>query len=57
MKRVGGIDARRPVPLIAEESFRSWFRVRPVRPDGEEVLLWVDTFTDAFAPEVGKAAV
>jgi len=55
-KRVGGIDRRRPLPAFAEQSFRDWFAGRPVAP-GDPVLLWVDTWTNAFSPEVGRAAV
>jgi Fe-S oxidoreductase len=55
-KRLGGIDARRPLPQFAAGSFRHWFARRPARA-GAAVLLWVDTFTDHFAPEVGQAAV
>ena len=55
-KRLGGIDARRPLPQFAAQTFRPWFAGRPVR-DGTPVLLWVDTFTDYFTPEVGQAAV
>jgi FAD/FMN-containing dehydrogenase/Fe-S oxidoreductase len=56
-KRVGGIDARRPLPGFASQTFRSWFAHRSVNGQGEPVLLWVDTFTDHFSPHVGKAAV
>ena len=55
-KRLGGIDARRPLPQFAAQSFRAWFAGRPA-PAGAPVLLWVDTFTDYFTPEVGQAAV
>jgi FAD/FMN-containing dehydrogenase/Fe-S oxidoreductase len=55
-KRLGGIDARRPLPSFAVSAFRSWFAARPAG-SGRPVLLWVDTFTEAFAPEVGRAAV
>jgi Fe-S oxidoreductase len=55
-KRLGGIDARRPLPRFAAQSFRAWFARHPAR-DGAPVLLWVDTFTDYFTPEVGQAAV
>ena len=56
-KRLGGIDARRPLPLFATQTFRSWFAHRAAPGQGEPVLLWVDTFTDHFSPHVGKAAV
>jgi FAD/FMN-containing dehydrogenase/Fe-S oxidoreductase len=55
-KRLGGIDARRPLPQFAAKSFRDWFAGRPAG-SGAPVLLWVDTFTDYFTPEVGQAAV
>ena len=55
-KRLGGIDQRRPLPRFAAESFRRWFAGhRPAA--GRPVLLWVDTFTNAFSPGVGQAAV
>jgi FAD/FMN-containing dehydrogenase/Fe-S oxidoreductase len=59
-KRAGGIDARRPLPRFAAQTFRAWFASRPApeTPAGRTpVLLWVDTFTDHFTPEVGRAAV
>ncbi|HVU93141.1 MAG TPA: (Fe-S)-binding protein, partial [Jatrophihabitans sp.] len=55
-KRAGGIDQRRPLPRFATRTFRDWFAGQP-RTEGRPVLLWVDTFTDAFSPEVGQAAV
>jgi FAD/FMN-containing dehydrogenase/Fe-S oxidoreductase len=55
-KRMGGIDARRPLPEFAGQTLRAWLRERP-EASGTPVLLWVDTFTDHFAPEVGRAAV
>ena len=55
-KRAGGIDARRPLPRFATATFRDWFAQQPVGT-GTPVLLWVDTFTDHFSPEVGQAAV
>src|SRR5207302_1811569 len=56
-KRLGGIDARRPLPRFAAQTFRAWFAARPGPGSGTPVLLWVDTFTDYFTPEVGRAAV
>ncbi len=56
-KRVGGIDRRRPLPAFAPRTFRQWFADRPVRTDGDPVLLFLDTFTDHFSPAVGEAAV
>jgi Fe-S oxidoreductase len=60
VKRLGGVDSRRELPRFAPASFRRWFAGRPrpaaAAPRGP-VLLWVDTFTNAFAPQVGQAAV
>lgn len=55
-KRLGGIDQRRPLPQFAGQTFRQWFEQHPVA-SGDPVMLWVDTFTDGFSPEVGIAAV
>ena len=53
-----GIDQRRPLPHIAQQSFRSWAtRRRQLGGDGPRVVLWADTFTDHFTPAVGRAAV
>jgi FAD/FMN-containing dehydrogenase/Fe-S oxidoreductase len=56
-KRAGGIDTRRPLPRFAPQTFRAWFAARTGARTGSPVLLWVDTFTDYFTPEVGQAAV
>jgi Fe-S oxidoreductase len=64
VKRLGGIDRRRDLPRFAPESFRQWFAGRERPPAAaasgaarKPVYLWVDTFTNAFSPQVGKAAV
>jgi FAD/FMN-containing dehydrogenase/Fe-S oxidoreductase len=64
IKRAGGIDGRRELPRFAAERFTRWHarRDRTVKEDGgagreEPVLLWPDTFTNNFHPEVGQAAV
>lgn len=56
--RAAGIDPRRELPRLAEESFRRWFAGHDAPPgERQEVVLFVDTFTDAFSPHVGRAAV
>jgi len=67
VKRLGGIDYRRDLPVFATKSFRQWFAGRQPRRAGADgaagagtrgpVLLWADTFTNAFAPQIGQAAV
>jgi len=58
-KLAAGVDRRRDLPRFAAGTFRRWFRAtRGSRTAaGRPVLLWVDTFTDHFSPEVGVAAV
>jgi FAD/FMN-containing dehydrogenase/Fe-S oxidoreductase len=56
-KRLAGVDTRRTVPAFAARTFRSWFAEHQPRTDGTPVLLWPDTFTNYFTPEVGIAAV
>ncbi|MFU8874588.1 FAD-binding and (Fe-S)-binding domain-containing protein [Micromonospora sp. SL4-19] len=55
-----GVDARRTLPGFATTTFRRWFARRDL-PSSQgrhgDVVLFVDTFTDAFSPEVGRAAV
>jgi FAD/FMN-containing dehydrogenase/Fe-S oxidoreductase len=55
-RAAGGIDRDRDLPRFAGETFRTWF-ARRAPGAGDPVLLFVDTFTDHFAPEVGRAAV
>ncbi len=54
-----GVDSRRGLPTFANSTFRKWFDARPASEPGRygQVVLFVDTFTDSFAPEVGQAAV
>ncbi len=58
MKWVGGISQKRRVPAFADETFTAWFRRRPVRNQNRpSVILWPDTFSNNFHPEIAKAAV
>ncbi|OZM77225.1 FAD-binding and (Fe-S)-binding domain-containing protein [Pseudonocardia sp. MH-G8] len=56
-RKIAGVDPRREAPPFAARTFRSWFAEHAPRPSGPEVLLWPDTFTNHFTPEVGIAAV
>jgi Fe-S oxidoreductase len=55
-KKLGGIDQRRALPVLATQSFRSWFAKHPA-VQGDPIMLWVDTFTNNLSPEVGIAAI
>jgi len=55
-----GIDGRRSAPSFADETFRAWFSGRGAvvtANEPQDVILFVDSFTDVFAPDVGKAMV
>ncbi|MFY3744407.1 FAD-binding and (Fe-S)-binding domain-containing protein [Anaeromyxobacter sp. Red801] len=62
-RRAGGIAPQRALPAFAPVTFRRWFaRRRAAAPAsmagrGRTVLLFPDTFTDFFHPEIGVAAV
>jgi FAD/FMN-containing dehydrogenase/Fe-S oxidoreductase len=58
VKLAGGIAQDRDAPRFAGESFAAWFAAHAPRdPSAPPVLLWPDTFTNYFEPEVGIAAV
>lgn len=54
-----GVDHRRSIPRFTGETFRSWFRrnVPATQESADDVLLFVDTFTNYFSPEIGIATV
>lgn len=60
-KLFGGIDKRRDLPSFTEQTYREWYAAnrgeQGSRVDGQSpVLLWVDTFTNYFQPEVAVTA-
>jgi Fe-S oxidoreductase len=57
LKLAGGIDAQRELPRFARQRFTRWHARRGPGPSGPPVIVWPDTFTNNFHPEVGKAAV
>jgi Fe-S oxidoreductase len=58
VKAAGGVARQRDVPRFAEQTFAAWFAEHPARnPQGPPVLLWPDTFTNYFSPEIGRDAV
>jgi FAD/FMN-containing dehydrogenase/Fe-S oxidoreductase len=56
-KKLAGVDRRRALPEFAPQTFREWFASRPVTSSGDPVVLWVDTWTNHFTPQVARAAV
>jgi FAD/FMN-containing dehydrogenase/Fe-S oxidoreductase len=57
-KRAAGMDQRRELPPFAVRTFRAqWAARSSPAADGSPVALWVDSFTDHFAPSVAWAAI
>ncbi|MBV9450978.1 MAG: FAD-binding protein [Streptosporangiaceae bacterium] len=59
IKRSGGIDPEREIPRFAGRPFTKWFTARggSRESSGRRVILWPDTFSNHFHPEVAQAAV
>jgi FAD/FMN-containing dehydrogenase/Fe-S oxidoreductase len=59
--RLGGIDSRRNVPEFAPKSFRRTISNRDpaeaVVGSTDRVVLWADSFTDSFSPQIGEAMI
>ncbi len=53
-KLMGGVDQRRSLPRLARRAFSA--RPEPTVAD-PDVVVWIDTFTNRFTPEVADAAV
>jgi FAD/FMN-containing dehydrogenase/Fe-S oxidoreductase len=57
-KFIGGIAQPRKIPKFAPQSFSAWFRQRPAANQGRPpVILWPDTFSNYFHPQIAQAAV
>lgn len=59
VKRLGGVDSRRDLPTFARQRFTAWFHRRGSHGAGRrgQVVLWPDTFTNSFDPDIPRAAV
>ncbi|HZI56247.1 MAG TPA: FAD-linked oxidase C-terminal domain-containing protein, partial [Verrucomicrobiae bacterium] len=58
MKLLGGISQKRCMPAFTSLLFTDWFRRRPFQNISRpKVILWPDTFSNNFNPEIAKAAV
>ncbi|MFJ8622848.1 FAD-binding and (Fe-S)-binding domain-containing protein [Kitasatospora sp. NPDC093550] len=61
LKRLGGIDPRRVLPVFPPETFTTWYRrhraAHPAPAGAPPVLLWPDTFSEHLQPNVPRAAV
>ena len=58
VKRAAGVAPQRAVPVLAARTFVSGFTARrPVADRAPDVVLWPDTFTNHFAPDIAWSAV
>ncbi|HEY3530912.1 MAG TPA: FAD-binding and (Fe-S)-binding domain-containing protein [Nocardioides sp.] len=58
LKAAAGVAQERDLPRFADRTFRDSATGRqPAHPEGPPVMLWTDTFTNHFQPEVAAAAV
>ncbi len=57
LKRSAGVTTRRPAPRFAPQPLRRTVRARRAgaRLDAPTVVLWPDTFTDAYRPQLALA--
>ncbi len=60
LTRLAGLEDR-PIPSFAPQTFQQWWAGRPANEDRPAargtVLIWPDTFTNHFHPQIGQAAV
>ena len=56
---MAGADPHREVPELPARTFRQQFRTERRHPQSgrPRVVLWVDSFTNGFSPEIAQAAV
>ncbi|MBO6524936.1 MAG: FAD-binding protein [Balneolaceae bacterium] len=52
-----GVDSRRELPSFTKQTFKAWFSNHSSKNDGDQVILFVDVFTNYFEPDLGKSAV
>ena len=55
VRRLAGVTTNRPAPVIAHKTLRRSQQQKVPAPATPSVVLWPDTFTDAYRPEVGEA--
>ncbi len=56
LRKMAGVTTSRPAPVFAEQTLRSWLAKQSLSTNGEDVVLWLDTFTNYLGPEAGIAA-
>jgi len=61
LQSILGIDCKRPLPPFTQQRLSDWFAKRSVVDSAEStnkrVILFNDTYTEHYLPEVGRAAI
>jgi FAD/FMN-containing dehydrogenase/Fe-S oxidoreductase len=59
LEKLAGVDRRRPLPPLAEQTFTAWFarHAPPAAAPRGEVVLFHDTFVTYNQPSIARAAV
>ncbi len=58
VKFFGGVAQPRRMPKFATQTFTNWFRKRAIQNQAKpQVMLWPDTFSNHFHPDIARAAV
>lgn len=56
VERTLGFTSKRELPEFASEPFSTWFAKQNWSTDGKPVVLFADTFSNYFHPEIARAA-
>lgn len=51
-----GISTQHPLPALSPERFSEWMSKIPLHLEGKKVVLFNDTYTEFYHPEIGQAA-
>ena len=61
LQKVLGIDCTRPLPRFAQQRLSDWFAKRAIvdsaKSTNKRVILFNDTYTEHYLPDVGRAAI
>lgn len=57
LEKALGIDSRRMLPPFANMRLSTWFAKRKSKGTGRRVVLFNDTYTEHYLPQVGRAAI
>ncbi len=56
-KKIMGVATERPIPKLAKETFKKWFKKQSSSKNTKKVYLFADEFTNYYDTSIGKDAV